>query len=145
MAYTKDIGLKDFYKFYIENSKSKNKPYVDYKTYSRLLKDINLTIRHKIVYESELFVIPYRIGEIYIHKFKNHYGETNKKNWKVDYKATKERGSVIYHGDPYGYKFKWSKKKAILNGKKWYSFKPCRKASRMIADAVNNKQLDFYN
>ena len=145
MAFTKDIGIRDFYKFYVKNSKLKNKPYVDYKTYSTLLKEINLLIRHKMVYESEIFKIPYRMGDMYVHKFKNHYSETNKKNWKVDYKATKELGQLVYHGDPYGYKFRWDKRKAILGGKKWYGFKPCRTASRMIADAVNNKQLDFYN
>lgn len=144
-CYTKDIGMRDFYKFYKENSIKKNKPYVDYKTYSKLLREINLNIREKIVYQSETFVLPYKQGELYVHKFKNHYSETNKRNWKVDYKATKEQGRIVYHGAPYGYKFKWFKKYAMLNGKKWYSFKPCRTASRMIADAVKNKQLDYYN
>lgn len=145
MAYTKDIGMSDFYKFYKKNAIDKGKPYVNYTTYNKLLKEINKTIRHKIIYEAETLNVPYHLGKLYIRKFHTTYSETNRKVWRVDYKATKEAGKVIYHGEAYGYTFKWNKWDAKLNGKKFYSFKPCRTASRMIADAINNKNLDYYN
>lgn len=145
MAYTKDIGLRDFYKQYVERAEKYNKPYVTYSIYAKLLKELNKSIRNKILYNSETLVMPYQLGELNIHKFETVYTEDNVGSWRVDYKATKEAGKPIYYGAQYGYKWKWNKQRIRLNGKKWYSFKPCRAASRLIADAVNNKQLDFYN
>lgn len=145
MAYTKDIGLQDFYKLYVENSVKRCKEYKDYKTYVKILKAANLKIRDKIIYNSDKVILPYRLGNISIYKFQNTYTELNKKNWKINFQATKQKGITVYYGAEYGYKWKWDKKECIVNGKKWYKFKPCRTASRMIADAVNNKQLDFYN
>jgi NADPH:quinone reductase-like Zn-dependent oxidoreductase len=84
------------------------------------------------------------LGTLGVYKFKVAYNPENTKNWKVDFKATKEAGHVVYYGSTYGYMWKWSKKHAKFKGKKWYNFKPCRTASRLIADAVNNKELDFY-
>lgn len=144
MAYTKDIGLKDFYEFYKTNSLRKNKEFVDYKTFSSIIKDANLLLRDKIIYNNERPILPYNMGVLGVLKFKTTYNDNNERNWKVDFKATKEQGRVVYFVEPYGYTWKWFKDEAKLNGKQWYSFKPCRKASRLIKDAVKNKNLDFY-
>lgn len=145
MGYTKNISLRDFYTFYKENCIKKNLPYKDYKTYSKLLKEMNLIIRDKLVYEAQTLTLPFRLGNLYIKKFENNYDEENKKGWRIDFKKTKEEGRVVYFGAPYGYRYKWDKSRCIVKGKRHYVFKPCRKASRLIADAVNNKKLDFYN
>jgi len=145
MAFTKDIGIRDFYKLYVDNSIKKGKPYKDYITYSKILKLANLKIREKIIYNSNTFTLPFRGGDLYVHKFVNQYTDENKKVWRVDFKKTKETGEVTYFGSKYGYRWKWNKRNCIINGKRWYTFKPCRTASRLIADAVKNKQIDFYN
>jgi hypothetical protein len=145
MGYTKDIGLRDFYKYYKETAIKKNRSYVDYKTYSKILKEFNLEVRTKIIYNSETLTLPFKLGKLFIHKFQNTFTEDNKRNWRVNYKLSKEQNMIIYHGSMYGYKWKWSKVHCGVKGKRYYSFKPCRTASRLIADAVNNKQLDFYN
>lgn len=145
MAYTKDIGLLDFYKFYKEAELRKGRIPKSYKLFSDIIKDGHLLLREKLVYNSETFILPYKMGELKIQKFNTVYNEDNRGNWRVDFKATKEAGHVIYHGSPYGYRWFWNKRAAVLSGKRYYKFKPCRTASRLIADAVNNKQLDYYN
>lgn len=145
MAYTKDIGLKDYYEFYKTSSIKKNKPYVEYNTFVKVIKSFNLKLRDKIIYESQKVKLPYRLGSLYVHKFENNYTEDNKAGWKVDYKATKEAGHVIYHGSKYGYKWKWVKKECVVKGKRWFQFKACRTASREIAKAVLTKNIDYYN
>lgn len=146
MGFSKiNLGLKNCYLLYIEIAKSKKREFVDYKTYSKIIKEFNLILRDKIVYKSEHVQLPYRLGHLYVHKFENTYNEENKKNWAIDYKHLKETGEIRYHGSEFGYKWKWNKKNAIVKGKKYYNFTPCRKAKRLIADAINNKQLDFYH
>lgn len=145
MPYTKETGLKDFYNFYKENSIKKGKSYVDYKTYTTIIREFNLEFRNKIIYNSERIKLPYRLGELFVHKFENNYSEENKKNWSIDFKKTKELGKTIYHGAKYGYRWKWNKKTCIVRGKKYFTFKPCRTSSRLIADAIKNKNLDYYH
>ncbi len=145
MGYTKDISLRDFYKYYKENCIKKNISYKKYPEYSKLLKEMNLILRDKIVYKSETITLPFRLGNLYIKKFEVAYNPDNQKSWLIDFKKSKEEGRTIYYGSPYGYKWQWNKKNCIVKGKRYYSFKPCRTASRLIADAVNNKKLDFYN
>lgn len=145
MPYTKNISLRDFYQFYKDNCIKKGLAFKFYPEYSKLLKDFNKRVRHKIIYEGGKVQLPYRLGELYVKKFDVYYDIENQKGWKVNFKASKEANMIIYYGSPYGYKWQWNKKKCIVKGKKYYNFKPCRAASRMIADAVNNKKLDFYN
>lgn len=145
MGYTKEIGLKDFYDFYEETSIKRKKSYVDRRTYGIILKEFNLEIRNRIVYKSERITLPYKLGDLYIRKFENTYTEDNKKNWAIDFKKTKELGHVVYYGAKYGYRWRWEKRKCIVRGKSYFRFKPCRTSSRLIADAIKNKHLDFYN
>lgn len=142
--YTKDIGILNFYKLYKEITLKKNKKCHTYKLFTTIIKDFNLILRDKIVYENEIFKMPYKTGELYIKKFENTYKKENKKNWMINFPETKRLGYTVYFGSKYGYKWNWNKKTSRIRGKKFYSFKPCRKASRMIADAINNKKLDYF-
>lgn len=143
MGYTKNISLIDFYKDYKNNAIKKNIPYKSYSEYSKILKEFNLRLRHKIIYEGEKVKLPYRLGELYIKKFENNFDPENSKKWRIDFKKTKELGHKVYFGSDYGYRWQWVKQKCVVKGKRYYSFKPCRKASRLIADAINNKKLDY--
>lgn len=140
----KSIAQRDFYNYYKEISTKKNKEVVDYNTYSNVLKDANLLIRDKILYDGERVHLPYRLGDLFIQKFENSFSENGKKGWKIDWKKTNEAGHVVYFESKYGYKWKWDKKKAVLAGKKFYTFRACRKAQRLVSDAINNKHLDYF-
>lgn len=144
-TYTEHISLKDFYKQYvIICNKKKIKPKA-YNEYSKLLRDFNLKVRDKIIYKAETFKMPYRLGSLYVKKFEVNYDLDNKKIWKIDFKKSKELGHIVYYGSPYGYKWQWIKTECIVPGKKYYNFKSCRKASRLIADAIKNKKIDYYS
>jgi hypothetical protein len=145
MSYSKNsIAQKDFYTYYKESCIKKNKEYVDYKTYSNVLKDANLLIRDLILYQAEKIHLPYRLGDLYIQKFENIFTEKSRKGWKINWKETNKLGHVVYFESKYGYKWKWDKKKAVLAGKKFYTFRACRKAQRLVSDAINNKNLDYF-
>lgn len=145
MPYSENsIAQKDFYNYYKEMSIKKGKEYIDYPLYSKILKDFNQMMRDKIVYEAERFTMPYRMGDLFIHKYENVFKESNMRSWKVDWKKTKELGYKVYFESKYGYKWKWDKRKSVVKGKKFYTFRACRKAQRMVPDAINNKNLDYY-
>jgi len=145
MAFAKHIGLRTFYNRYVEKAKAKGREYKDYKTFSNVVKSFNDKLRHALVYKSEVVTLPYNGGKLYVRKFINNYTEENKYLWRVNYIESKKQGKVIYYGDKYGYRFIWDKKFCKIKGRKWFKFKPCRKASRMIADAIKNKNVDYYN
>lgn len=144
MAFTNDIGLKNFYDYYKDLSKRKNKPYKDYNTFAKVIKTFNMKLRDKIIYNAEKVSLPYKLGDLYVKKFDTNRKIDDDKNWKINFKETRAAGRVIYHEDEYGYKWQWIKQNCKVRGKRYYKFKPCRTASRMIADAVKNKNLDFY-
>lgn len=145
MAFAKHLGLKNFYERYVERAKAKDREYKDYKTFAKVVKVFNEKLRYQIVYKSEIVTLPYNLGNLYIKKFKNNYTEENKYLWRVDYIESKKQGKIVYFGDKFGYRFTWDKKFCKIKGRRWFKFKPCRKASRMIADAIKNKNVDYYN
>jgi hypothetical protein len=144
MPFTKEVGNRDFYNYYKEVSIRKNKPYVDYGTYIKIIRDFNLLLREAVIYKAEKIVLPYKLGTLFVRKFEHNYHEKNKRLWNIDFKATKEQGITIYHGDQYGYGWKWNKIDARVKNQRYYRFRACRKANRLIADAIKNKNLDYY-
>lgn len=145
MPYSKELGLMDMYKFYKSKMIKKNLEYKDYKTFSKVIKTFNSKFKDKVVYDVEKIKLPRKLGEIYISKYENTFDMNDKNKRLVNYYETKKAGYVIYHEDQYGYKWKWDKKHCIVIGKKYYQFKPCRSASRSIANAIKNKKIDYYN
>lgn len=143
MGYTKEIGIHDFYNYYVETCKENGVNIVDYKTYTSIIKDCNLIIRDKVINHSEKFTLPYRNGTLSIIKFENKFNPDKQYKWKVDYVKTKELGFTVYFGSQYGYRWKWNKSIAITPGKWAYHFKPVRQASRLIAQAIKNN-IDYY-
>lgn len=142
MAYTKEIGLRDYYNYYIENCKKYNSKYQDYKVFAKIIREANILIRDKIL-TNETFKIPYLMGELKIIKFENKFDLDKQYKWKVDYKKSKELGYIVYFGEQYGYRWKWIKNKALVSGKNYYHFKPVRLASRLINKTIKSG-VDYY-
>lgn len=144
-TYSKNsIAQRDFYQYYKDLQTRKGKKVEDYILYSNILKDANLLLRDAIILKGEKVHCPYRMGDLFIQKYENTFNIDNKRKWKIDWKRTKEEGHVVYFESKYGYKWKWDKRQAIFKGKKLYTFKACRKASRLVSDAINNKHLDYF-
>ena len=142
--WSKDIGNKDFYNHYKETEIRKGRKPLEYKLYTKILRDFNMKLRDKVLYEREIVNLPFRLGRLYIRKFEHTYWEKNKRLWNIDFKATKEQGRTVYHEAKFGYKWQWYKKSCIVRGRKWHVFRACRKSNRLIADAIKNKNLDYF-
>lgn len=141
----KSIVQADFYKFYKDTCIRKNKPFVEYQKYCDIINDFNILVRDKMINEGERLHMPYRMGELYVQKFESNFDPERKNTWKINWPETNKVGQVVYFESKYGYKWKWDKKNACFKGRKLYTFRACRKARRLIPDAINNKNLDFYS
>lgn len=135
-------GIRDFYDFYVEDCTKKGLKCQPYSIYSMIIKDCNMLIRDKIL-ANEKFQLPYKNGQLSVIKFENSFDPDKQYKWKVDFKKTKELGTKVYYGSPYGYRWKWHRTDAITTGKMYYHFKPMRKASRLIAEAIKNN-IEYY-
>lgn len=145
-----DIGIKDFYDFYSTKELKKNREPKDYKLYSSIIKDANQMIQDSIVINNEPVRLPYKLGTLGVLKYKVNFNPDRKSFWRVDYKRSKEetekRGEkiIIYYDQEFRYRWKWYKWDVKLSGKRWYTFYPCRPASRAIPKALReNKRLDY--
>lgn len=140
MAYTKEIGLRDFYKHYTDKCDKHNYNKLDYKQFTKILKECNILLRDLIL-TNEIVKLPYNMGHLGIKKFEVNYDPEKQYKWKVDWKKSKELGHKVYYGSDYGYRWTWYKGRVA--GKIYYSFKPCRLASRSITKQLN-KGVDYY-
>lgn len=141
--YTKEKGIRDIYKHYVEKCEKKGHVPSDYKVFTSILKEFNLLLRDKIL-NNDTVKLPYRMGYLGIIKFENTFNPEKQYKWKIDYKKSKEVGHIVYYGAEYGYRWKWFRTLAKVSGKKYYHFKPCRLASRSITKKLN-EGIDYYS
>jgi len=140
----KEKGIGRAYLEYVKECDRRGKTPESYDIYTQVLKDANKLIRDKIVFESETLDLPYRLGKLSIIKFENKFDPEKQYKWKVDFKKSKELGYTVYYGSPYGYRWKWNKSKAVVTGKMYYRFTPVRDASRLIAKAIKEHNIDYF-
>lgn len=139
--YTKEKGIRDIYKHYCDKCELKNHKPSDYKTFGLILKEFNILLREKVL-SNETVRLPYNLGYLGVIKFENKYDPEKQYKWRVDYKKSKELGYIVYYGEQYGYRWKWHK--ASIIGKRYYNFKPCRQASRLITIKIK-EGVDYYS
>lgn len=141
--HTKDLSSKDFYKEYCRTSKTRTP--VDYTVYYKVIRAFNTRLQEKLITEASSFKMPYNLGYLGIIKYEVNFDIEKIKKWKVNYAESKKQGIIVYYDQPFRYAWKWDKRKLKLTGKKYYTFKPCREASRNIAKHVKeNKGFDYY-
>ncbi len=141
----KDLSTKNFYKDYCRASLNNKRIPIDYNIYYKVIREFNLRLRDKIITEARTFKMPYKLGHLGIIKYEVNFDPEKIKNWKVNYGESKKQGVIIYHDQPYRYKWKWDKSKLKLTGKKYYKFTPARDTSRAIAKQLkDNPGFDYY-
>lgn len=139
-----DLGIKDSYDLYCLREKNKQRKPKNYKLYSSIIKEANILMRDSIVLDNEPIILPYKLGTLGVIKYKPSFNEERKNFWKVNYKRSKEVGFIVYYDQEFRYRWKWDKRNLALRGKKWYTFYPCRTASRLIPKALReNNKLDY--
>lgn len=135
-----DYKLKDIWEFY---KKEYPEGIKDYKVFTEVLKKSNLEILKVITEESKLFKLPYRLGVLGIKKFERSY-KVPKNKRAVDWKRTKEEGTIIYHTQKWLYNWYWDKSECRVQNKTVYKFIACRKAKRLINKMLQTKEIDYF-
>lgn len=141
------LSTKDSFKEFNKTQRKDSLLYIDYKKYKSICADFNKEIVNHILLDSGTLKLPHRLGEIRIQKKKMNF--TSKENLKIDWKKTKEIGKRIYHlndhTNNYRYKWYWTKTRAIVKNKSYYSFIPTRANKRTLASILlNTKQIDYF-
>lgn len=142
MAFTKELGIKNFYLDYTEECNKEGSNHVNYKLFASILKDFNILLRD-IILDNNIVKLPFSLGFLAVLKFQTVFSENNKSKWKVDFKKSKELGFKVYYGDEYGYRWKWYKTIFYNKGNKNFKYVPCRYCSRAIAKNVKSGS-DYY-
>jgi len=137
--HTNCIGIKDTYNYYKDNYQSD----IDYDTFSKIIKLCNREILNTIVLEGDVFVLPYRLGDLQISKFERGFNKPKNK-WAIDYKKSRELGFIVYHDSKFIYKWRWNKIKSIVINKTKYKFEASRQAKRLVPKALETKQIDYF-
>ena len=156
---TVDYNLKEVYSFYKSNVDDN----VNYTVFSEVIKSFNKNLIDEL-YDGTYIQLPYRIGDIYIKKYKPNYkfdeagNLTNQgQNQMIDYKATNElwakhpelahKQRVFYtndHSDGFKFKIKW--KQGRLKNIYIYNFVPAKGLRRSLASHIrNNPNKDYYD
>lgn len=154
-----EYGMKDYYKFYIQNYPYK----VSKKVYNDVISDLHKFIIEEIVDKADEFMMPHRTGYLGVVKIKkgvkllpdnsvinNSPPDWNatKKLWEQDPEAAEKKIIVRYrntHTNGYVYTIKHNKYNANFKNKKVSSFKACRDFNRSLARRINDYTKEKYN
>lgn len=143
-----DCATIEFWKHYVSRFKQSNKKVpVTMSTYRKIIGEYNKEISRQLL-EGKTYKIPYRLGYFSIIRRPTMIGTiiNNKHALKIDFKATKEEGKVIYHMNEHTeYQFcqvYWFR--PSLRSQK-YIFKPCRELSRGISNSIKNNPNHYKN
>lgn len=149
-----DLGIKDAYEAYATREKNRQRKPKAYPIYKAILKEANLMIRDSIILENEPVKLPYRIGKLWVRKYKVNFNPDKKNFWRVDYNRSsiesekRQEKIIVYYDQEYRYRIMWNKGHPHdfrgIKGKRFYTFYPCRTANRLIAKALReNSKLDY--
>lgn len=134
------VGIREMYKFYVQNTKDKC---ITYKEYSNILKECNRELIDVVVKEAKVFDMPYRLGVLQVTRFDRTFSK-HKNKWAVNYDESKKLGFIVYHDSPFFYKFNWKKTKAKFISKTGYKFKANRGAARLITKTIKTTKINYF-
>lgn len=140
--YSNSITMREMYKDYRAEKKANKDPYVTYKEYANIIKTANKKILNYLVNDAEVFILPYRLGELQIRKTQKSFDLTRTK-LAVDYKRSKKEGFIIFHENRYLYSWFWKKRGYLTQNITWYKFEAVRHAKRMVKPALQ-KKIDYF-
>lgn len=156
------IGLQQAYEYYKKNYN--NKYNLTKREYSVIFREVAERLMFRIIFENFELKLPHDVGSILIKKTKikiqfNEDGTLCHKGLRADWKSTKDlwaadedaknKKQIVYHfnehTDRYNLKFAYDKRTSKMKNQSAYKFKPCRKWSRLLNEAVKrNPNLNFY-
>lgn len=121
---------------------------ISYLQYQNIIYTFNYAYRDHALETGEKVKFPWGIGDFAITKYKprqiKRHTVTGEDviNLPIDWKKTREQGTLIYHFNHHteGFKFawKWFKKSCRFKMSEIWTFKPSRISSRLIRHYINN-------
>ena len=142
---TKSHTVAAFYNDYLKDIESDTVYDVDYTTYRAIVTDYFKYLQHRLIEEGKTIKLPYRMGSLQIVKSKPKH--LDKRSLRIDYKATKETGKLIFllneHSDMYKYRYLWSKVDMMVPNKSKYQLVATRANKRRLAEIIKNRELDY--
>lgn len=120
------MTLKDFYKeFKRELRVEKEELKYSYARYREIMEDFFMECFKRMIHENFLFMMPYSLGTIAVKSFNGN--RTNLKKRKIDWKKTKEYGTIVRHLNThtFGYYFgiMWDKSYVRFRNNAYYVFR----------------------
>lgn len=145
METLKSYTITSFYQYYYDNIDKDTVYDIGYTKYRQLLTDYFKYIRDEVLERSKEFKLPCRLGTICIvkHKPKQYNGQS----LRIDYKASKDLGKMVFHLNEHsdGYKFRiyWNKTQSTAVNKTKYQLVMTRSNKRRLAQIIKNKEHDY--
>lgn len=168
-------GLPEIYTFFKKKftKKERESPaFIDYKTFSSVVKDFNQELSRMIIEDAVEFKMPLRLGFVRIKKYKKKPqlkpdGTIDKKNMSINWKASKELWAKEYpgktseelkeihhkplvyhlneHTDGYGFLLYWNKKGSNAINRSIYSMVFTFSNNRHLASILKRDiKVDYY-
>lgn len=145
MAKTLSYTIKDFYKSYVNHTSFNKSYFVEYKVFRAIIVDYFKYLRDSILEEGRTCKLPARLGTLGVIKHKPK--EYAAPSLRVDFKATREYGKIIYHLNEHSrgfkYRFHWSKQNVITRGSANYKLIMTRANKRRLAKIIKNNERDY--
>jgi hypothetical protein len=136
--WTQMATYKNFYKYYTYRKSPDHYKYVDREKHKDVLKDLFSEIEN-MIFEGEVYDIPWGFGEIRINKFKCKNKPRNYKQEKLYFERTGEWKEIYFqnfHTDGYRLKVAWYRRGDQFRNRSFYRFEANRGLKKRFADIL---------
>lgn len=142
---TKSYTIASFYNDYLDSIERDTVYDIDYTKYRNIVTDYFQHLRQKLIEEGKRIKLPYRMGSVQIVKSRPKH--LDKRSLRIDYKATKETGKLVFllneHSDFFKYRAFYSKLDMVVPNKSKYQLVLTRANKRRLAEIIKSREMDY--
>ena len=142
---TKSYTIASFYNDYLDNIEKDTVYDINYTKYRAIVTDYFKYLRQLLIEEGKRIKLPYRMGTVQIVKSRPKH--LDKRSLRIDYKATKETGKLIFllneHSDFFKYRAFYSKLEMMVPNKSKYQLTLTRANKRRLAALIKSREMDY--
>lgn len=142
---TESYTIPSFYNYYLDSIEEDTIYDIPYSVYRSIVTEYFQYLRDELIEKGKRVRIPNRLGYVQIVKHLPKYWD--RRSLRLDYKATKEQGKLVYllneHSNFYKYRCHWDKQDILTSNKTWYQLQLTRTNKRHLASLIKNKIMDY--
>ena len=142
---TKSYTIASFYNDYLDNIEKDTVYDINYTKYRAIVTDYFKYLQQRLIEEGKRIKLPYRMGTVQI--IKSRPKHLDKRSLRIDYKATKETGKLIFllneHSDFFKYRAFYSKLEMMVPNKSKYQLTLTRANKRRLAALIKSREMDY--